>query len=141
MKFQIIIPVKNNWQYTKECLDTMESSYDFGITIVDTGSTDQTLFELKQNYPHIKIIEVEFKSVFFKMLFNLIALVILIVATYYFFKRFTKMKFINQNQNSNIKILEKRVLSPKSILYLIEIDGKKSLISESHLEVRKIKDL
>jgi flagellar biogenesis protein FliO len=85
--------------------------------------------------------EVEFKSVFFKMLFTLIALVVLIVVSFYFFKRFSKMKFSSQNQNSNIKIIEKRVLSPKSILYLIEIDGKKSLISESHLEVRKIKDL
>jgi flagellar biogenesis protein FliO len=85
--------------------------------------------------------EVEFKSVFFKMLFTLIALVILIVVSFYFFKRFSKMKFSSQNQNSNIKIIEKRVLSPKSILYLIEADGKKSLISESHLEVRKIKDL
>jgi flagellar biogenesis protein FliO len=85
--------------------------------------------------------EVEFKSVFFKMLFTLLALVILIVVSFYFFKRFSKIKFTNQNQNSNIKILEKRVLSPKSILYIIEVDGKKSLISESHLEVRKIKDL
>ncbi len=45
------------------------------------------------------------------------------------------------NMIKNIKILEKRPLSAKSMLYLIEIDGKKAIISESTLEVRKLVDL
>ncbi|NGX56179.1 MAG: hypothetical protein K1060chlam5_00416 [Candidatus Anoxychlamydiales bacterium] len=85
--------------------------------------------------------EVEFKSIFFKMLFTLIALIGLILASVYFFKRFAKIKFNSQNVNSNIKILEKRAISPKSMLYLIEVNGKRSLVSESHLEVRKVMDL
>jgi hypothetical protein len=35
-----------------------------------------------------------------------------------------------------IKVLEKRILSPKSILYLVEYEGKKVLVSESHLNMK-----
>ena len=42
------------------------------------------------------------------------------------------------NNTKAIKILEKRVLSPKSILYLVKVENKKVLISESHMEVRAI---
>jgi len=40
-----------------------------------------------------------------------------------------------------IKILEKRALSPKSMLYLIEVGGKPFVISESQLEVRLVQTL
>ena len=38
----------------------------------------------------------------------------------------------------SINILEKRALSPKSILYIVEIGSKKVLISESQVEVRTL---
>ncbi|OGN61311.1 MAG: hypothetical protein A3F40_02130 [Chlamydiae bacterium RIFCSPHIGHO2_12_FULL_27_8] len=83
----------------------------------------------------------EFKGAFFKMLFMLFALIALIFITFWLFKRFSKVKMHQINLTKNIKILEKRPLSPKTMLYLIEVNGKKLLISESNLEVRPIKDL
>jgi len=83
----------------------------------------------------------EFKSAFFKMIFMLLALVALIFFTFYLFRRFSKVKMHQINLTKNIKILEKRPISPKTMLYLIEVNGKKILISESNLEVRQLKDL
>ncbi|MBN2479579.1 MAG: flagellar biosynthetic protein FliO [Parachlamydiales bacterium] len=85
--------------------------------------------------------QVEFKSTFMKMIFILTLLVALIFFTFWIFRRLMKTKIEQANLTKNIKVIERRTLSPKSILYLIEIDGKKVLISESNLEVRKIKDL
>ena len=45
------------------------------------------------------------------------------------------------NALKSIKILEKRPLSSKSILYLIEVGGKQVLIAESQLAVRTITTL
>ncbi|NGX35156.1 MAG: hypothetical protein K1060chlam1_01526 [Candidatus Anoxychlamydiales bacterium] len=83
----------------------------------------------------------EYKPAFFKMLLILIALIALIFLTFWIFRRLMRMRLSQANLTKNIKILEKRAISPKSLLYIIEIDGKKVLISESNLEVRKIKDL
>ena len=56
-KFQIIIPVTDNWKYTKACLDSIQSKYPYGITIVDGGSIDETLLALKKDYQHIKVMD------------------------------------------------------------------------------------
>jgi flagellar biogenesis protein FliO len=42
------------------------------------------------------------------------------------------------NSGRSIKILERRPLSAKSILYIIEVEGKKILVSESQFEVRTL---
>jgi len=83
----------------------------------------------------------EYKPAFFKMLLILIALIALIFLTFWIFRRLMRMRLTQSNLTKNIKILEKRAISPKSLLYIIEIEGKKILISESNLEVRKIKDI
>lgn len=106
--------------------------------------------QLKQSAPYLiedsiekydPISRPEYKPTFFKMLLILTALIALIFVTFYLFKRLMKVRLHQTNLTKNIKILERRPLSPKSILYLIEVDGKKTLISESSLEVRKITDL
>ncbi|NGX52215.1 MAG: hypothetical protein KR126chlam5_00511 [Candidatus Anoxychlamydiales bacterium] len=83
----------------------------------------------------------EYKPAFFKMLLILIGLIALIFLTFWIFRRLMKVRLTQANLTKNIKILEKRAISPKSLLYIVEIDGKKILISESNLEVRKIKEL
>jgi len=45
------------------------------------------------------------------------------------------------SQGKSIQILERRTISPKSILYLIEIDGENFLISESQVQIQKIEKL
>ncbi len=83
----------------------------------------------------------EYKPAFIKMLLILIALIALIFLTFWIFRKMMRMRLTQANLTKNIKILEKRAISPKSLLYIVEIDGKKILISESTLEVRKIKDI
>jgi len=98
-----------------------------------TESDNQDLYSTK--------FQPEYKPAFFKMFFILIALLVLIFLTFWLFKRFTHMRLHQSNLTKNIKILEKRAISPKSMLYLIEIEGKKVVITESNLEIRKIKEI
>jgi flagellar protein FliO/FliZ len=79
-----------------------------------------------------------YESAFVRMLVTLLGLVVLIFGTFWVLRRLGKGKFNLGSGGRSINILEKRPLSPKSMLYLVEIDGKRVLISESQLEVRTI---
>jgi len=57
------------------------------------------------------------------------------------FKKISKGRFRSFNYLKSVKILEKRPLSPKSMLYLIEVGGKQVLIAESQFEVRTVATL
>ena len=83
----------------------------------------------------------DFKYAFIKMVIILSLLLVLVFFTFWLFKRFMRIKIDQANLTKNIKIIERRALSHKSILYLIEVEGKRVLISESNLEVRKIESL
>lgn len=118
--------------FSFQTLRSEEFDLDKDIITLQADKTDSLYEPLPQP---------EFKTAFFKMILILIALVALIFFTFWIFKRFIKVKMHQANLTKNIKILEKRPISAKSMLYLVEIDGKRILISESSLEVRKIKDL
>jgi len=83
----------------------------------------------------------EFDESFKKMFWALGALVVLIFITVWMIKRLTKIRLTQFNRFSKIKIIEKRSLSPKSILYLVEIGGRRFFLSESQLEVRNLETL
>lgn len=79
-----------------------------------------------------------YEATFFKMLLTLAGLIILVFLTIWILKKATNGRFGSMGSQKKINILEKKPLSPKTLLYLIELDGKKILISESQLEVRTI---
>lgn len=79
-----------------------------------------------------------YEATFFKMLLTLGGLIILVFFTIWVLKKATNGRFGNMGSQKKITILEKKPLSPKTLLYLIELDGKKILISESQLEVRTL---
>lgn len=81
-----------------------------------------------------------YEASFFKMLLTLLGLLVLIIVTVWFLRRVSQGQFRKGSKEQAIQILEKRPLSAKSMLYLIEIDQKQILISESQLEVRVIHD-
>jgi len=95
----------------------------------------------KNEFYNTAIEQVEYKPTFIKMIFIFIALIVLIFLTFWIFKKFMKIKIHQGNLTKNIKIIERRAISPKSVLILVEFEGKKILISESSLEVRKIKEI
>ncbi|MDW7731314.1 MAG: glycosyltransferase family 2 protein [Methanolobus sp.] len=57
----IIIPTYNRRQDVLSCLSSLfELDYDnFEIIVVDTGSTDETSYYVKEDYPSVKLIEYE----------------------------------------------------------------------------------
>lgn len=75
-----------------------------------------------------------------KMLLTLFGLIVLIFLTLWVIRRLSAGRFSQQMKDSRaIKILEKRALSAKSVLYLVEVGDKRLLLSESQLEVRSHK--
>lgn len=77
-------------------------------------------------------------AAFFKMCVSLLILIILLVLSYWFLKRMIQNRMQKSGENASIHILEKRMLSPKTILYLVEVDKKKIVIAESQLEIKKL---
>ena len=69
---------------------------------------------------------------------GLIISLILIVA--WFLKRMLNSRQEQANATSLIKVIERRSLSPKTAIYLLEIEGKSVLISESHNGVTHLTD-
>jgi flagellar biogenesis protein FliO len=82
-----------------------------------------------------------YETAIFKIFGTLGALVAFIFVTVWILKRLSHGRLAAFNSSRSIKILEKRPLSPKSILYLIEVKGKKFIISESQCEVRYLSTL
>jgi flagellar biogenesis protein FliO len=78
-----------------------------------------------------------YENAFLRMIITLLALLVLVFATFWILRRLSGGKF-KLGSSRSINVLEKRVLSPKSILYIVEVGGKKILISESQAEVRAL---
>ena len=61
--------------------------------------------------------------------------------TLWMVRRLSHGRWQQGNQHRSIKILERRPLSPKTMLYLIEMNGEQVVVSESQLEVRVLSTL
>lgn len=75
-----------------------------------------------------------------RMMTTLGVLIILFVATLFVIKYFLNHKTMKMNASSDIQIQQKRALSAKTMLYVVEFEGKKLLVSESSLEVRPLQN-
>lgn len=73
-----------------------------------------------------------------KMLLTLLALALLLFASFWFLKRLIQNRLQKGVGKQSIAILEKRMVSPKTMLYLIQVENKKILFAESHLEVKAL---
>lgn len=81
-----------------------------------------------------------YEGAFVKMFLTLLLLVVGIVGTIWFLKRLSRGR-MGGSSGRSIVILEKKALSPKTMLYVIEVEGKQALIAESQLEVKRIMEL
>jgi flagellar biogenesis protein FliO len=79
-----------------------------------------------------------YEYAFFKMLATLGVLVLFLIISFWMFRRLTQGRLRQMNQGRAIQVIERRSLSPKTILYVISYSGKEILLTESQLEVRKI---
>lgn len=91
--------------------------------------------------PSLELDPGDFKISFFKTLAVIAFCLVLIFLALWFFKRFANQKFFSLNEAHHIKIIEKRPISPKSILYLIQVGDRQIVIAESQLEVRALQEI
>lgn len=80
-----------------------------------------------------------FYGEFFYMLLMLGALISLLYFLSFYMRRIVNSQIEKQNADSEIKVIEKRALSSKTTLYLIECNEKEYLIAESPSGVTEIK--
>ncbi len=78
-----------------------------------------------------------YEGAFIRMLVTLLGILFLVFATFWILRRLGAGRF-KMGSGHLINILEKRPLSPKSMLYIVEIGNKKVLIAESQVEVRAL---
>ena len=81
-----------------------------------------------------------YEGAFLKMFLTLLALIIGIFACVWILKRLARGAF-SASSGKSIKILEKKPLSPKTMLYIIEVNGQETLIAESQLEIKNLMPL
>lgn len=82
-----------------------------------------------------------YEATFIRTMVVLLCILILIGLAVWMFRRLSHTRIRQMNFNKSIKVLEKRPISPKSILYLIDVGGRQILVAESQLEIREITTL
>jgi flagellar biogenesis protein FliO len=79
-----------------------------------------------------------YEGAFVKMLLTLVALVVGIFLTVWILRKMSQGRFGHGGSGKSIQIIDKKPLSQKTMLYVIEVDGKQTLIAESQLEIKSI---
>ena len=79
-----------------------------------------------------------YEGSFLRVIVTLLGLVFLLIATFWILKRLGRGRFGKLGSDKSIRVLERCPLSPKSVLYLLEVENKRILICESQLEVRPL---
>ncbi len=80
----------------------------------------------------------DYGPAFFKMIAALVGLLVIIFIVMWLIKGISRGRFSRRSDTPHIAIIERHPLSPKSMLYLIEVDGARVLLAESQLEVRSL---
>lgn len=68
---------------------------------------------------------------FMQMLTSLGIIIVLLFLISYFFRRMMNARMIQMNTSSSIKIVDRRSISPKTAIYLIEVEKKNIILAES----------
>jgi flagellar biogenesis protein FliO len=72
------------------------------------------------------------------MVLTLVGLLLLLFLSVRFLRRLGRGSFLGLKSGKSIQVVEKRALSQKTVLYLVDIEGKRVLLSESQCEVRSL---
>ena len=82
--------------------------------------------------------DMDYGAALIKMVLSLSFCIALLVLSVWFLKRLMRARFERGGKSQQIQVIEKKMISPKSAIYLVEIEGKRVVLSESQLEVRRI---
>jgi len=92
--------------------------------------------QVEQSEPSFNPLDTtDYKMKFIKTIVWIFFIVALVFLLLWLVKRFSSKRFTALNQQKYVKVIEKRAISPKTMLYVIEVGGKHLLISESQFEV------
>jgi flagellar biogenesis protein FliO len=86
----------------------------------------------------------KFYAEFFKMMTMLGIIIVFLLLLMWFVKRFLNAKITQFNKDSPIQVLERRMISQKTALYIVDIHDQKVLIAESHtgsVSLMKLRDI
>ncbi len=95
------------------------------------GSETESVSIPNDLFPH-------YEGAILKMVGTLCLIVIAMFITVWLLKRMRKKRWGKSHFDPSISILEKKMISPKTALYLIEIGKERVLIAESQLEIKKL---
>lgn len=77
----------------------------------------------------------QYKAAFIRTVALIVGIIALVLIVVWLLRRMAGTRPMLSNHYKNIKILERRALSPQTILYQVEIGGKQVIISESKVHV------
>ena len=80
----------------------------------------------------------KYETSILRVFLSFLGLIALVVLSFWVFRRLSQGRLSPSSTQKSIKVLERKVLSPKSMLYLVEVDGKKVFLAESHLEIKPL---
>lgn len=116
----------------------LSCNYGYGETVTNKqetqGTTANPIAKPPKNYLDIKVDEKErdhFLNEFINMLTTLGVIVAVILIATWFLKKMVHTKIQQLNTTSVIKIVERRTLTPKTSLYLLDIKGVGFIVAES----------
>ncbi|SCA63763.1 Uncharacterized protein SCG7109_BB_00040 [Chlamydiales bacterium SCGC AG-110-M15] len=85
--------------------------------------------------------EFNFGEEFSKMILILALIIGLLLFSAWFLKRLMHQRVEQMNQSSEIKILERRIINQKTIIYIMEVSGKRIVVGESPAGLTTLADL
>ena len=97
----------------------------------------------KETLPQVESHEGEdsYESMFMRTMLILFSLLVFVALCVWLFKRMAQNRVGQMNYHKTIKVLETRPISPKTLLYLIEVGDRRILLSESQLHVKQLTTL
>lgn len=126
-----VAPAKS---FTKEVTQTtLEESSDKEPILDD---------EVKPEATTPPFLDTNYQKQFFRILLFFGILIIFLIIVIYIYRRGSPIsKITSKNNKNNIKILERRALSPQTYLYHIQVGDKQFILSESKVDTRHITTL
>lgn len=134
--------IRGSMKFLLSCLFTLGALIGYSDQTEQTqGHTADVFEELSTSPAQLDLATTSYETAFIRMLFVLVGIISFAGLAVILLKKYAATRMQQSNHCRNIKVLEKRAISPKTILYLVEIGGKKMLLGESQLELRNLSHL
>lgn len=95
----------------------------------------------QENAPREAAEDSKYGELWSKTLLMLVVVLLALFAGTWYLKRFGPMKLKENAKDSRIQIIEKKVISPKAVIYLLSIDGQKVALSETSAGIQVLQEL